>query len=86
LIIKLSGTDFLIFGEEYEMAKVTGDMIIRDVLMLDEGTAPIFMKHGMHCLFCPSASGESIKDACAVHGIDPEKLVNELNEYLSSKQ
>ncbi len=68
------------------MAKVTGDMIIRDVLMLDEGTAPIFMKHGMHCLFCPSASGESIKDACAVHGIDPEKLVNELNEYLSSKQ
>jgi hybrid cluster-associated redox disulfide protein len=54
--------------------------------MLDEGTAPIFMKHGMHCLFCPSASGESIKDACAVHGIDPEKLVNELNEYLSSKQ
>jgi len=86
LIIKLSGTDILIFGEEYEMAKVTGDMIIRDVLMLDEGTAPIFMKHGMHCLFCPSASGESIKDACAVHGIDPEKLVNELNEYLSSKQ
>ncbi len=68
------------------MAKVTGDMIIRDVLMLDEGTTPIFMKHGMHCLFCPSASGESIKDACAVHGIDPEKLVNELNEYLSSKQ
>lgn len=68
------------------MAKVTEDMIIRDVLMLDEGTMPIFIKHGMHCLFCPSASGESIKDACAVHGIDPKELVDDLNEYLSSKQ
>lgn len=67
------------------MSKVTSDMIIRDVLELDEGTAPIFMRHGMHCLYCPSASGESIKDACAVHGVDSEKLVKELNEYLENK-
>ena len=60
-------------------------MIIRDVLLLDEGTAPIFMRHGMHCLFCPSASGESIKDACAVHGIEAKMLVDELNEYLEGK-
>jgi hybrid cluster-associated redox disulfide protein len=69
------------------MAKtVSDDMIIRDVLKLDEGTAPIFMKHGMHCLFCPSASGESIRDACAVHGIDPNLLISDLNQYLSSKE
>lgn len=67
------------------MAKVTGDMIIRDVLLLDEGTAPIFMKHGMHCLFCPSASAESIEDACVVHGIEPKKLIGDLNEYLEGK-
>jgi hybrid cluster-associated redox disulfide protein len=67
------------------MAKVTEDMIIRDVLVMDEGTAPVFMKHGMHCLFCPSASAESIKDACAVHGIDPKKLIDDLNEYLEGK-
>ncbi|HAA25293.1 MAG TPA: disulfide oxidoreductase [Ruminiclostridium sp.] len=67
------------------MARVTEDMIIRDVLLLDEGTAPIFMRHGMHCLFCPSASGESIKDACAVHGIEAKMLVDELNEYLEGK-
>ncbi len=64
---------------------VSEDMIIREVLMLDEGTAPIFMKHGMHCLFCPSSSGESIRDACAVHGIDPQKLIDDLNQYLISK-
>ncbi len=67
------------------MAKVSDDMIIRDVLVMDEGVAPIFMKHGMHCLFCPSASGESIKDACVVHGIEPKKLIDDLNEYLEKK-
>ncbi|MBZ4646531.1 MAG: hydrid cluster protein-associated redox disulfide domain protein [Clostridia bacterium] len=67
------------------MPKVTLDTIISDVLRMDRGTAPIFMKAGMHCLGCPSSSGESIADACAIHGIDAEKLVQELNEYLESK-
>ncbi|MCG8499209.1 MAG: DUF1858 domain-containing protein [Firmicutes bacterium] len=65
--------------------RVTLDTIIIDALRMDEGTAPIFMKAGMHCLGCPSASGESIAEACAVHGIDAGKLVEELNAYLASK-
>ncbi|MGI6113004.1 MAG: DUF1858 domain-containing protein [Mahellales bacterium] len=68
------------------MAKVTKDMTISQVLMMDRGTAPIFMNHGMHCLGCPSASGESIEDACAVHGIDVDTLVKDLNEYLEKNQ
>lgn len=63
------------------MPKVTADMLIGDVLRIDRGTAPIFLNNGMHCLGCPSSQGESIEEACAVHGIDPEKLVKELNEY-----
>ncbi len=66
------------------MAKVTLDTIIADVLKMDEGTAPIFMKSGMHCLGCPSASGESIAQACAIHEIDAEELVEELNTYLEN--
>jgi len=65
--------------------KVTKESIIIDVLMMDRGTAPIFIRHGMHCLGCPSSSGESIEDACAVHGIDADKLVDDLNQYLNSK-
>jgi hybrid cluster-associated redox disulfide protein len=68
------------------MTKVTPDMIIADVLKLDRGTAPIFINNGMHCLGCPSSSGESIEDACAIHGLDAQKLVKELNEYFTSKQ
>jgi hybrid cluster-associated redox disulfide protein len=56
-----------------------------DVLMMDRGTAPIFIKHGMHCLGCPSASGESIEDACTVHGIDTNKLVEDLNAYFAAR-
>ena len=67
------------------MSKITSDMIISEVLRLDRGTAPIFLNNGMHCLGCPSSSGESIKDACAIHGIDSEKLVKELNEYFDKK-
>ena len=65
--------------------QVTKDTIILDVLMMDKGTAPFFLEIGMHCLGCPSASGESIAEACAVHGADADALVAKLNEYLENK-
>lgn len=68
------------------MAKVTKDMIISDILKLDRGTVPILLNSGMHCLGCPSSSGESLEDACAIHGIDADNLVKELNEFLDKKQ
>ena len=66
------------------MERVTKDTIIMDVLKIDPGTAPFFLNIGMHCLGCPSASGESIEQACAVHGVDCNDLVNTINEYLES--
>lgn len=67
------------------MASVTKDTIIIDVLRLDAGTAPFFLEIGMHCLGCPSASGETIEQACAVHGVDADELVAKLNDYLADK-
>ncbi len=67
------------------MSKVTKDMIISDILKLDKGTVPILLNSGMHCLGCPSSSGESLEDACSIHGIDADELVKELNEYLDKK-
>lgn len=65
--------------------KVTKETIIGDVLDLDEGTADFFFEIGMHCLGCPASRGESIADACAVHGTDADELVSRINEYLASK-
>ena len=65
--------------------QVTKDMIISDVLKMDAGTAKYFLQMGMHCLGCPSASGESIAEACAVHGADADELVSAINGYLEEK-
>ena len=65
--------------------KVTKQSIIGDVLDFDRGTAQFFFEIGMHCLGCPSARGESIEDACAVHGTDADELVEKINAYLASQ-
>lgn len=64
------------------MKKVTPDMKISDILKLEKGLVPIFLNNGLYCLGCPSAAGESLEAACEVHGLDCDKLVRELNEYL----
>ena len=64
---------------------VTKDSIIGDVLDAYPETAAFFFEIGMHCLGCPSARGESIEMACAVHGTDAEELVKKINEYLAAK-
>ena len=65
--------------------KITKDMCIGDVLDMDVGCAEYFFEIGMHCLGCPASRGESIEDACAVHGTDADELVAKLNAYLQSK-
>lgn len=62
---------------------ITKEMTIREVLQKDPKTAEVFMKYGMHCLGCPSATGESVAQAAMVHGIDIEKLIKELNEVIA---
>lgn len=67
------------------MRKISKESIIMDVLMMDKLTANIFHKHGMQCLGCPSSSGESIEEACAVHGVDVNELVDDLNAIFIAK-
>ena len=63
--------------------KVTKTTLIGDILDFDVETAKFFFEIGMHCLGCPHSRGESIEDACFVHGTDAEALVNKLNDFLS---
>lgn len=62
---------------------VTKETCIGDILDFDRTTAPYFLEMGMHCLGCPSARGESLADACAVHGVDVDVLVEKLNAHLA---
>ena len=64
---------------------INKDMIISEVLNMDRGTVPIFFKSGLHCLGCVMASGETIEEACMVHGLDCDTLIGELNNYFELK-
>ena len=64
---------------------VTKNSLIGDVLDFDLETAQFFMEIGMHCLGCPHSRGESIEEACAVHGTDADELVEHINAFLASK-
>ena len=65
---------------------ITPDMTIASVMRLDPEVAPVFMSFGMHCLYCPHASAESIADASAVHGVNADELVKALNAYFDGKK
>ena len=64
---------------------VTKESIIGDVLEAEMETAQFFREIGMHCLGCPASRGESIADACAVHGTDADVLVKKLNDHFANK-
>ena len=64
--------------------KIEKQTIIGDVLDIAPQAAPLFFAIGMHCLGCPSARGESIEEACAVHGTDADALVEKINAHLAN--
>lgn len=68
------------------MTKITKGMLIGDILRADKGVVPILLNSGLHCLGCPSAQGETLEEACDIHGIAVEQLVEELNAYLQSRE
>lgn len=61
------------------MATITKDTIIGDILDIAPEAAPIFMSIGMHCLGCPASRGETVEQACAVHGIPYQEVLDKLN-------
>lgn len=64
--------------------EITKQTLIGDVLDYDIDAAKYFFEIGMHCLGCPASRGESIEDACAVHGTDADELVEKLRAHMAA--
>ena len=60
--------------------KIDKDTIIGDILELAPEKADLLLEAGMHCLSCPASLGETLEEACEVHGIDIDELLLELNK------
>lgn len=65
--------------------EITKQTTMGEMLSYDIGIARILMMCGMHCVGCPSSVGESLEDACAVHGLDADEVLAAIQDYLKSK-
>lgn len=65
--------------------EITKQTIIGDMLKFDQGIALVLMQSGMHCVGCPASAGESLEEACMVHGLDADEVLKAVNDYLANK-
>lgn len=65
--------------------EITRETVIGDIVDFDPETAEVFMDCGMHCIDCPVSRMESIEEACEVHGVDPDELIENLKDYFEHK-
>ena len=64
--------------------KLTKKTTMGEMLEYDMGIAYILMQCGMHGVGCPSSVGESLEDACAVHGLDADEVMDVIRDYLEN--
>lgn len=65
--------------------EITTSTTMGEMLEYDMGIAYVLMQCGMHCVGCPSSIGESLEEACAVHGLNPDAVLAEINDYLANR-
>ena len=65
--------------------EITKATTMGEMLEYDMGIAYILMQCGMHCVGCPSSIGESLEEACAVHGLNPDDVLEQINNYLENR-
>ena len=65
--------------------QITKETTMGQMLEYDMGIAYILMQCGMHCVGCPSSIGESLEEACIVHGLDADAVMAQIQEYLDNR-
>lgn len=60
--------------------KFNKDTKIGELLEKAPEKVDLLLQAGMHCIGCPASQGETLEEACMIHGIDVNDIVDELNE------
>ena len=66
--------------------EITKETTMGEMLQYDMGIAYVLMEAGMHCVGCPSSIGESLEEACMVHGLNADEVMANIQEYLNAKK
>jgi len=65
---------------------ITKSMSIAEVISRYPDTIPVLMKTGMHCIGCPMAMQETLEEGLSAHGLDVDKVIDELNKLVRKKR
>ena len=65
--------------------EITKQTKMGDMIEYDRGIAVVLMEAGMHCVGCPASIGESLEEACQVHGWDADEVLKSIKDYLANK-
>ena len=65
--------------------EITKKTTMGEMLQYDMNLAYVLMNAGMHCVGCPSSVGESLEEACMVHGLDADEVLGMIQDYLASR-
>lgn len=68
------------------MKQATKQNTIGEILAMNEEIVALFLGHGMFCVHCPSAQHESLEEACMVHNIDCDALLELINKFLAADE
>ncbi len=66
--------------------EITKATTMGEMLQYDMGIAYVLMEAGMHCVGCPSSIGESLEEACMVHGLNADEVMANIQQYLNAKK
>jgi len=72
--------------EENMMNEVTEETLVGEIVMNHPEAIDVLLSIGMHCLGCPASQGESLAEACMVHGYEPSAVVDAINERIANAQ
>lgn len=61
---------------------VNKDMLMGQLVRMDPVIIEVLLREGMHCIGCPSSQMESLEQACTVHGLDVNEVVEDINMVL----
>ena len=68
------------------MFEISRDTMISEILTNAPEAMPVFQNIGMHCLGCPSSRGETVEEACMVHGVDADAFLAQVNRFIEASE
>ena len=78
--------EIMVDNQEKKEAFVTGETLIGEIVTLYPEAVETLLSIGMHCLGCPASRAESLEEACMVHGIPAQQVVDAINAKIAENR